>query len=262
MHQIKIGFIGYGNMASSIAKGLVNSQIVKPKQLYACALHYDKLCRNTKELGIHALHSSLEVVEACDMIVLAVKPYLIGEVVNPIKALLKDKIVVSVAAGVYYDDYENILEKGTSHISTIPNTPVSVGSGIFVCEAKHSLNPQQLQTFKSIFESIALLKFVDTKQLSIGGTLCGCTPAFTAMYLEALGDAGVMHGLSRSDAYEMAAMMLVGTGKLYLEERKHPGAMKDAVCSPNGTTIQGVAQLEKCGFRSAVIEAIERIEKR
>lgn len=260
MENIRIGFIGYGNMATAIAKGLVNSQKIKPEQLYACALHYDKLCVNTKKLGIHALKTASEVVQTCDFIILAVKPYMIREVVEPIKEQLKNKVVISIAAGVYFADYENILLKGTHHISTIPNTPVSVNAGIFVCEATHSLNDNELMLFKSIFNSIALLKFVETKQLSIAGTICGCTPAFTAMYLEALGDAGVLHGLSRSDAYEMSAMMLMGTGMLYLEEKQHPGMMKDAVCSPGGTTIKGVAQLEKSGFRSAIIEAIQMIE--
>ena len=112
-----------------------------------------------------------------------------------------------------------------------------------------------------LFQKISLIEFVDSVHLSSAGTLSGCTPALTAMYLEALGDAGVKYGISREAAYRMAAQMIVGTGKLYLETGTHPGAMKDMVCSPGGTTIRGVSALEKRGFRGTVIDAIDAIEE-
>ena len=178
----------------------------------------------------------------------------------PLKELLKGKMVVSVAAGFTFARYQQLLDESTHHISTIPNTPIAVGEGIMICEQTHSLDEQQWQTFCELFSPIALIELVDSAHLSAAGTLGGCTPAFTAMYLEALSDAGVKYGLTRAASYRIAAKMLCGTGKLYLESGTHPGAMKDAVCSPGGTTIRGVSALEKAGFRGAVIGAIDAIE--
>lgn len=114
----------------------------------------------------------------------------------------------------------------------------------------------------TIFGKAALIVPVDTAQLSIAGTLAGCGPAFAAMFIEALADGAVKQGLPRALAYQLASQMVVGTGKLQLATGAHPGAMKDAVCSPGGTTIVGVAALERRGFRGAVIDAIDEIERR
>ena len=119
-----------------------------------------------------------------------------------------------------------------------------------------------MDLFTKLFSTISIVQFVETKQLSIGGTVAGCGPAFASMFIEALADAGVMHGLARPVAYKLASQMIVGTGKLQLATNNHPGAMKDAVSSPSGTTIVGVATLERKGFRSAVIDAIDAIENK
>lgn len=256
----KIGFIGFGNMAQAIAKGLLEAKVCKAEQLYACAAHFEKLKDTADRLGVHPMQTAQEVVQNSDVVILAVKPYLIEQVVAPLKELLKGKMVVSVAAGFTFARYQQLLDASTHHISTIPNTPIAVGEGIMICEQTHSLDEQQWQTFCELFSPIALIELVDSAHLSAAGTLGGCTPAFTAMYLEALSDAGVKYGLTRATSYRIAAKMLCGTGKLYLESGTHPGAMKDAVCSPGGTTIRGVSALEKAGFRGAVIGAIDAIE--
>lgn len=256
----KIGFVGFGNMAQAIAKGLLEAKVCKAEQLYACAAHFEKLKDTADQLGVHPMQTAQEVVQNSDVVILAVKPYLIEQVVAPLKELLKGKMVVSVAAGFTFAHYQQLLDESTHHISTIPNTPIAVGEGIMICEQTHSLDEQQWQTFCELFSPIALIELVDSAHLSAAGTLGGCTPAFTAMYLEALSDAGVKYGLTRAASYRIAAKMLCGAGKLYLESGTHPGAMKDAVCSPGGTTIRGVSALEKAGFRGAVIGAIDAIE--
>lgn len=260
MSKLNLGFVGYGNMAQAIATGLITSGKMSGDQIYVCAANYDKLCANASKIGAHPMKSAAEVIGQSDFVVLSVKPNMIEEVVTPVRELLKNKVVVSVAAGCTFDFYEKILAAGTHHISTVPNTPVAVAEGIWVCENKHSLSEEDLAAFRDIFGAVGLIEMVDTTQLSIAGTISGCTPAFTAMYIEALADAGVKYGLSRPSAYRMAAKMLAGTGKLYLENNEHPGAMKDAVCSPGGTTIRGVASLEKHGFRGSIIEAVDEIE--
>ncbi len=147
---------------------------------------------------------------------------MMADVTSTVKSILKDKIVISVAAGYPFENFEEILLPGTHHISTIPNTPVSIGEGIFICENRHSLSDSELALVENIFSKIALMQFVDTNQLSIAGTVSGCGPAFASMFLK-LADAAVMHGLTRDTAYSLAAQMIAGTGKLQLKKGAHPG---------------------------------------
>lgn len=262
LSEITVGFIGFGSMAGAIAKGLIRQGTVRPEQICACAKNWDKLCANTQSEGMRPYKTASEVAFASDVVFVAVKPYLVREVLEPIRDLLAGKILISVAAGCPFDWYEEFLAPGTHHMSTIPNTPVCVGEGVFVCERKHSLTQAEFELVDQLLSGISLVRLVETNQLSVAGTVSGCGPAFASMFLEALGDAGVKHGLPRKLAYELAAQMIVGTGKLMLETGEHPGAMKDAVCSPGGTTIVGVATLERKGFRSAVIDAVDAIESK
>ena len=258
--EIKIGIIGYGNMGQAMAKGLVEKSGFPAENILACAGHFEKLKENAAKLGIGAVQTAKEVAEKSDWIILAVKPYQLESVIIPIQDILKSKLVISVAAGYHFEKYEGMLLPGTHYICTVPNTPISVGEGILVCEEKHSLSDKEWDCFTDVFGKIALIETVGTEKLSIAGTISGCAPAFTAMYLEALADAGVKYGLTRGAAYRLAAKMVCGTGKMYLEEGKHPGEMKDACVSPGGTTIRGVAALEKTGMRGSIIAAIEAIE--
>ena len=124
------------------------------------------------------------------------------------------------------------------------------------------MSADEFAAFEQLFSKSALIQPVESHLLSVAGTVAGCSPAFISMFLEALGDAGVKHGLPRALAYRLAGQALCGTGKMHVETGTHPGAMKDAVCSPGGTTIKGVSALEHHGFRSAVIDAIDAIEGR
>lgn len=260
--ELKLGFIGFGNMAQAMADGFLRSGILCPDQIYACARNWEKLCDNTGKRGMHACRSAEELVKTADLVVVAVKPYQIKEVLEPIREILKGKIVLSVAAGCPFSLYETLLLPGTEHISTIPNTPVSICEGIFVCENRHSLSDTSLELVTELLSALGLVQMVETSQLSIAGTICGCGPAFVSIFMEAMADAAVMHGIPRAAAYAMVSQMTAGTGKLQLASGQHPGVMKDAVCSPGGTTIIGVAELERAGLRSAVIQAVNAIERR
>ena len=183
-----------------------------------------------------------------------------------------------VACAAHYDKLEkttaelgvrplrNALEVVTAadviiiHIQcTIPNTPMAVGKGVLVTESVNTLTDDETETFEQLFGPISLIERVDTAHMNIAMVVAGCAPSFTDMYIEALGDAGVQYGLQRATAYRLAAKMVEGVGALYMATETHPGAMKDAVCSPGGTTIKGVAQLEKDGFRGSVIDAVDAI---
>ena len=268
--NLTIGFIGYGNMAQAIARGLVDAGVVTGGQMVACAARYDKLEKTTAELGVRPLHNPLEVVVAADVVIIAIKPYQIDAVVKPLASELAKpgKIVVSIAAGWNLKKYQDLFttEDGESvdspdiHIQcTIPNTPMAVGEGVLVTESVNTLTDEETETFEQVFAPISLIERVDTAHMNIAMVVAGCAPAFTDMYIEALGDAGVQYGLQRATAYRLAAKMVEGVGALYMATETHPGAMKDAVCSPGGTTIKGVAQLENDGFRGAVIDAVDAI---
>lgn len=258
---MKIGFIGFGNMGQAIARGLISTGSAEKGGIYACARNFDKLQGAAQALGVTALSSPEELVQRSDMIIVAVIPSAVEQVLSPLGDALRGKVLVSIAAGYDFEKYEALLPEGTHHISTIPNIPISVGAGILACEDKHSLTDEEYAAFKTLFGRAALIETVSAAQFSIAGTLGGCTPAYTAMYVEALADAAVKHGMSRPAAYRIAQQMLIGTGRLLLEKGMHPAELKDLVCSPGGTTIRGVAALDKNGFRGAVIAAIDAAEE-
>ncbi|MGM9805640.1 MAG: pyrroline-5-carboxylate reductase [Candidatus Aphodosoma sp.] len=260
---MKIGFIGFGNMAQAIARGLVRSGAVLPENIGASARDWDKLYNTAAAMGCKAFKTSAETVEFADTVFIAVKPYLVEEVLNPLKNALTGKILVSIAAGWTHERYMNLLQQPSAAVlCTVPNTPVAVCEGIIVCERRHSLSPAQHRTVSRLLESLGMVIEVDTRLLGISGTVCGCGPAYTAMFIEALADAAVKHGIPRADAYKMASQMIAGTARLQIETGQHPGIMKDAVCSPGGTTIKGIAALEHAGFRSAVISAVDASESK
>ena len=257
---MKFGFIGFGSMGRAIAEGLLARNVCAAEDIWACAGHFDKLKQTADVLGIHAAETAAEVAAQSDVVIPAVVPAILEDVLRPVLPALRKKVVVSIVSGWDFARYEAFLEPGTHHISTIPNTPIAIGEGVLACETKHNLTDAEYAQFEEAFGKIALIVSVTAAQFGAAGTLGGCTPAFAAMFLEALGDAGVKYGLGRAAAYQMAAQVLVGTGMLYLESELHPGVLKDGVCSPGGTTIRGVAELEKRAFRGTLISAIDAIE--
>lgn len=257
---MKIGFFGFGNMAQAMAKGLIYKEAIAAQNIYACARDWDKLRKNTEPFGFVPCKSAAEMIPQVDMVVIAVKPYMIPGLVPDLHDLLVGKIVISVAAGYTCDRYQELLGDDIHILCTIPNTPISVGEGIIVCEEKHTLTQDEFSQFTELFSKAALIQPVEGHLLSVAGTVAGCSPAFISMFLEALGDAGVKYGLPRALAYRLAGQALCGTGKLHVMTGTHPGVMKDAVCSPGGTTIKGVGALEQSSFRAAVIGAIDAIE--
>lgn len=259
---MKIGFIGFGNMGQAMAKGLALKEAVKPQEIYAYDTNIERLNDSTKTQGFNPCNSIQELVISVDMVIISVKPNIVEAVVKEAKDELVGKILVSVVVNFPFEEYEKILAANTHHISVLPNTPVSVGEGVIIYESKHSLDEDELRDFVNVFSKIALVQEVDPKNLGIAGTITGCGPAFASMFIEALSDAAVKHGLPRDLSYKLASQMLTGTGKLQLESGEHPGVMKDKVCSPGGTTIVGVTKLEQKGFRSAVIDAIDAIVER
>lgn len=257
-----IGFIGFGNMATAIVDGWRKTGTAADTRIVACAAHYSVLQEKTKARAVEPKQTAREVAEVSDIIIVAVKPYQVEPIFADFKADIdwSKKIVISIAAGKLSTFWDDLLGEESHHISTIPNTPIAIAQGVVVTEATHTLEHNQLTIFHELFDPIATVEFIDTEHLSIAGTIAGCGPAYAAMFMEALADAGVKYGLTRQSAYRLAAGMTGGTGALQLETGLAPAVMKDAVCSPGGTTIRGVTALEQTGFRGSVISAIDAVE--
>uniref|UniRef100_UPI00307CC201 pyrroline-5-carboxylate reductase family protein n=1 Tax=Bifidobacterium pullorum TaxID=78448 RepID=UPI00307CC201 len=217
LRDVTVGFIGFGNMGQGVARGLVNGGVVGAGNIVAYDIDRDRLMRDTTQLGARAAASAEETVAESDVVVIAVKPNLVGEVMTPLADALDGRIVLSIAWGMWNDQLEAIIP-GTSHLSVVPNLPIGVGAGVLVVEQSHTLEYEQMALVRSLFEPIALLETVDTAHMSVAGIVSSCAPAFTAVYVEALADAGVKYGLRRDTAYRLAAKMVEGTGAQIIEE--------------------------------------------
>ncbi|WP_418968732.1 pyrroline-5-carboxylate reductase [Alloscardovia omnicolens] len=257
-----VGFIGFGNMATAIVDGWRRVGALADARIVACAAHFDTLQEKASSRLVEAVRTPREVMQMSDILIVAVKPYQIENIFADCASQIdwSEKIVISLAAGKLNSFWNQVLPDDAHHISTIPNTPIAVAEGVVVAESTHTLTQQQIEQFHALFDAIATVEFVDSDHLSIAGTVAGCAPAYAAMFMEALADAGVKYGLTRTTAYRLAAAMTKGTGALQLATGLAPAVMKDAVCSPGGTTIQGVAALEQTGFRGSIISAIDAVE--
>ncbi|MBP3410287.1 MAG: pyrroline-5-carboxylate reductase [Clostridia bacterium] len=255
----KLGFIGLGNMGRAIASGLITGGAIAGNDVYGYAPTWDKLCAYAQETGIHACKSALEVVGNSDTILIAVKPYVIEGVLAEIKDALKGKALISVALGYDYARLSSLLDDSTRIQFIMPNTPAMVGSGVMLFEKTNSLEAEEHEQLLKLFATLGLVEELPSHLMGIGGAVSGCGPAFCALVIEALADAGVKYGLPRATAYRLASKTLSGTGDMQLKTGSHPGVIKDGVCSPGGTTIRGVEALERAGLRAAMLDAVQAV---
>ncbi|MGN0729446.1 pyrroline-5-carboxylate reductase [Treponema sp.] len=256
---MKLGFIGMGNMAKALAAGFISSGRVEKNSVFAFAPNQEKLRNNSAEIGFVPCGGLFELVQSCDVLIMACKPYQIEDVLSEIKEALCGKVLVSVAAGWNFQKFQDILRDGVRIQCVMPNTPAMVGEGVMLFEAVNSLLPGELQKIKDLFSSVGIVEELPTRLMGIGGAISGCGPAFMDLIIEAYADAAVKYGIPRQTAYRLVSKTMLGAAKLQLETGSHPGALKDAVCSPGGTTICGVDSLEKSGLRGACISSIDAI---
>ncbi len=257
----KLGFIGLGNMGRAICSGLIAAQAVDADDVYGYAPHADKLNAYARETGIHACASAKEVAESCDTVLIAVKPYVIEGVLKEIRADLAGKALLSVALGYGCERLTGLVDDTTRVQFIMPNTPALVGAGVLLFEAENTLKPDERDEIMRRFAVLGIVEELPAHLMGIGGAISGCGPAFCAMAIEALADAGVKYGLPRATAYRLSSGVLAGTGRMQLETGRHPADIKDGVCSPAGSTIRGVEALEKNGLRNALIEAVNAVMK-
>lgn len=256
-----LGFIGMGNMAQALAQGFIASGALKGERVFAYAPHQEKLRANAERIGFQPVASLTELAAAADTLVMACKPYQIESVVAELGDALSGKALVSIAAGWDFVRYESVLPQSTRFQFVMPNTPAMVREGVLLFEEKTSLEKAERQELMDLFSTVGVVEVVPSRLMSAAGTVTGCGPAFVDLMIEAYADAAVKYGVPRAQAYALVAQMVKGSAALALETKEQPGVLKDAVCSPGGTTIKGVCALEEDGFRAACIHSIDAILK-
>lgn len=254
---MKIGFIGAGNMASAIIGGILQNQVVTPAEVHASAPSEGTRARVAEQFGIATFSSNAEVAAWADMVVLAVKPFMMETAIDDIVDVIsRDSIVVSIAAGKTLEWIDQAFGMEMKLVRAMPNTPALIGAGVTGICANHRVSEEELDQVMSVFRSVGIVEKLSEPMIDVIGAVAGSTPAYVAMFIEALADAGVAEGMPRAQAYKVAAQAVAGSGQLAAQTGKHPGELKDMVCSPGGTTIEGVQILEARGMRAGVMEAI------
>ena len=262
----KIGFIGLGQMATALASGFLRAGLVSSERLFGFDVSSDAASRFASTTGATVCADAAETVARADVVFFAVKPQYMSAALEPVRAALasapSSKLLVSIAAGLPISYFESALFPEIRIIRVMPNTPALVGAGASGFARSQNATPEDAALVGELLRSVGSAFELAESQLDAVTGLSGSGPAFVFLALEALADGGVKAGLPRPIALELAAQTLKGGAEMYLQTRKHPGELKDAVTSPAGTTIAGVAALEERGFRSALIEAVDRATKR
>ena len=250
----KAAFIGAGNMGSALAKAACKS--LGGDQVAVANRSYHKAEALAKELGCQAYPSNLEAARAAEYIFLCVKPKQIQEVVEELLPVLKEKVLISVAAGITLADLSLWTGGEIPVLRIMPNTPCEIGKGLTALSGGAAAKEKHFAEVEHILSQSGLVERMEEEMIDPYNAVAGCGPAFVYPYIEALADGGVLVGLHREKAIRYAAQMVIGAAAMVLESGKHPGALKDAVCSPGGLTIEGVAELERHGLRAAAIDAV------
>ena len=253
---MKLAFIGTGNMGGALARAASEK---KENELFLVNRHPEKAELLRREIGGTVTDHETAVREA-DYLFIGVKPVTLSALSDTLRPLLAEKkehcVIVSMVAGVRVEEVQKLLGVQGPVIRIMPNTPVAVGEGMILYTPSEEITDKDLEDFlDAMFRAGRFMK-VEERLMEAGMAVSGCGPAYVDLFVEALADAAVACGLPRRDAVMLSAQMVLGSAKLILESGKHPGVLKDEVCSPGGTTIQGVRELEAHGFRSAVIEAV------
>lgn len=253
----KLGFIGAGNMATAIIAGIVKGDTFKKENIFASRRSVDKLMELKEAYGINTTTTNIEVAKVADVLFICVKPYLYEKVIKEVRNYIsEDTLIVSIAAGITIEAINTWFEKDVKVVKTMPNTPALVGAGITaVCFSENVEDNDKLLTFE-ILKSFGTYEELDESMFDAFISICGSSPAFIYMLIEAMADAAVMQGLKRDSAYKMISQAVLGSAKMVLDTNEHPGVLKDKVCSPGGSTIAGVTKLEQNGFRSSIIEGV------
>ena len=255
---MKIGFIGCGNMAAAMLNGILKAGILKPEELTASAVSSATRDKIRQELKIRLAASNQDVAAFSDIIFLAVKPQYYAQVIAEIREQVRGgQIYVSIAPGKSLEWLESQFGRPVGLVRAMPNTPAMVSQGMTAVCPNDCVSKEELEYVVSILKTIGETEVIPENLIDAVVAVSGSSPAYVFIMIEAMADAAVAEGMPRAQAYKFAAQAVYGSAKMVLETGRHPGELKDMVCSPAGTTIEAVRVLEKKGFRSALIESMK-----
>lgn len=250
------GFIGIGNMGGALA--CAAAKAIDPKNILVAAKHPERAAAFAEKYRMLPADNA-RIAREADYIVLGVKPQFMAQVLGELQAVLTERtnaVLVTMAAGLTMEMIQKMAGTPLPVIRIMPNTPCQVGTGLILYDAQPEVTQWQLEGFLQAMAPAGKAERLPERLIDAGSAIAGSGPAFACMFIEALADGGVACGLPRQQAMTFAAQMLLGSAQLVLESGQHPGQLKDAVCSPGGSTIQGVRALEGSRMRSAVTEAV------
>jgi len=252
-----IGFLGCGNMAEALIRGLISAG-VSADRVWASGPREERMTAVADKYGIHTTRDNIELVRNSDVLVLSVKPQILDRVLREVASEMRAGVlVISIAAGITIDSIEHLLRADTRVIRSMPNTPALIDAGATAIAAGGHATPDDVVAAKFLFDAVGITVVLDESQLDAVTGLSGSGPAYIFLMLDALSDGGVKMGLSRRNAQRLAAQTVMGSARLLLETDEHPGKLKDMVTSPGGTAIAGLATLEAGGLRTTLINAVE-----
>ena len=256
---MKVGFIGLGNMATAIIGGILQKNAVAPEDILGSDVQEAAREKIKTEYNITTVTNNKDVASQVDILFLAVKPIFVPVVISEIKeSVKKETIIVSIVAGKTLEYLADLFENpDTKIVRCMPNTPALVLEGCTGVCANGNVTDGELNTVLQLLRCFGAAYIVTESMMDIVVGISGSSPAYVFMFIEAMADAAVAEGMPRAQAYNFAAHAVLGSAKLVLETGKHPGELKDMVCSPGGTTIQAVKVLEEMGLRATVIDAVE-----
>jgi len=254
----QVGFVGTGNMGEALIHGLLHGHVCRPEQIICSDVRPERLKAIRETHGVRGTSHNTEVVKQSDIVILAVKPQIMKEVLEEIgKYLDFSKLIISIAAGVPLEAIENLLKKELKLIRVMPNICVSVREGVSAIAGGKHTSKEDLLMAKAIFDSVGKSLFIEEYLLDAVTGLSGSGPAYIFLIIDALADAGVKVGLSRTDSLVLASQTVLGAARMLMETGEHPGKLKDMVTSPGGTAIAGLHTLEAGGLRTTLINAVE-----
>ena len=253
---MKIGFIGSGNMATALAKGFIDSEKVLEKEIFIS----DKSSKSLEKwsgTGVNTFTENKSVCINADLIVYAVKPNVLPSVLDETKSFVEGKTIVSIAAGVAIKTIEEHLGSSAKIFRAMPNTPAQVGCGMTVLSPNVNILQAEAEAMRDLFSGVGNALILDENYINAATALHGSSPAYVYMMIEAMANSGVKHGIPKNISIELSAKAVEGAARMVLETKRHPSELKDAVCSPGGTTIAAVLELEKGGFLSSISAAVD-----
>lgn len=256
---MKIGFVGGGNMATAIIKGMTDSGYVKPADIFVYDIAVDKMRALASEVGFTPCASSREVVETADVIILAVKPQILPDVLIELREPIVsgNKLVVSIAAGTSIEKLHNALSDEISVIRVMPNVNLMAGQGAAAVCGNARASRDQIEFVLGIFRSAGTAVELDEKFFSVFTAIAGSSPAYAYLFIDSMARAAVKHGLPKDIATEIAAQAVLGSAAMVLKSAECPWSLIDKVCSPGGTTVAGLLALEEEKFLSTVVKGID-----